>query len=94
MNNMTDSQHLADIMQNLQLISHHHGPGGRQPEQNITIARSIVQFFDQSFLLQRAGSFPEQVFVISALQDIAFHDPDSGGIRDITQWCVRQWLSQ
>lgn len=88
---LTDAQRIAAIIQDLQCLPLHQGQGG-QPEQNITISRSIISFLDQNYLLHRAGSPPEQVLIISKLQDVAYHDAETGGIQDIAQWCNRQWL--
>ncbi len=36
--------------------------------------------------------FAEQVWMLHGLQDYAFHDADSGCIRDIAEWCQTAWL--
>ena len=91
MSALTDAQRIAAIIQDLQCLPLHQGQGG-QPEQNITISRSIISFLDQNYLLHRAGTPQEQVLIISKLQDVAYHDAETGGIQDIAQWCTRQWL--
>ena len=56
------------------------------------MARSVIDFLDQTSLLQRAARLEDQVAVVARLQDLAYHEPDLGGISDIARWCVRQWL--
>jgi hypothetical protein len=87
-----DSQRLATVIRELQRFDPDLGSSGNQLGQQITLARSIIRFLDETFLLQRAARLSDQVFIISRLQDLAYHEPDSGAIADIANWCVRQWL--
>jgi hypothetical protein len=92
MNSITDSQRLAAIFRELRRFGPDSGSSGNQLNQYITLARSIIQFLDQTSLLQRAARLNDQVAVVARLQDLAYHEPDSGGVPDIARWCVRQWL--
>ena len=92
MSNTTDSQSLAIIVGELRRFNPDTEPSADQLDQQITLARSIIRFVDQTSLLQRTTHVQDQVLTISLLQDLAYHDPDSGAILDIAQWCVRHWL--
>lgn len=92
MNNSTDSQRLVIVIRELQRSRSDLGFSGNQLEQHVTMARSIIRLLDQTSLLQRAARLDDQVLIVSRLQDLAYHEPDSGGISDIAHWCVRQWL--
>ncbi|ERF72206.1 hypothetical protein EPUS_02093 [Endocarpon pusillum Z07020] len=92
MSNTTDSQSLAIIVRELRRFNPDTEPSADQLDQQITLARSIIRHVDQTSILQRATYVQDQVLIISLLQDLAYHDPDSGGIFDIAQWCVRHWL--
>jgi hypothetical protein len=92
MSNIMDSQLLAAIIRELRHFGHDLRPRSEQFERQVALARSIIRSLDQTALLQRATRVDDQVFIISQLQDFAYYDADSGAIRDIAEWCVRQWL--
>lgn len=92
MNDTTDSERLATIIRVLQSMGPAPGVSRGLIEQHITLARSAIRSLDQHSLLQRVARLHDQVHIITRLQDLAYYDPDSGGIPDIAQWCVRQWL--
>ena len=87
-----DSQLLAAMIRELRRFGHDLRPRSEQFERQLALARSIIRSLDQMALLQRATRVDDQVFIISQLQDFAYYDADSGAIRDIAEWCVRQWL--
>jgi hypothetical protein len=92
MSNNMDIQHLATIMRELRRLGPDSTSSGYQLDQQVALARSIIEYLDQTFLLQRVARLDDQVLIVSQLQDFAYYDADSGGIRDIANWCVRQWL--
>lgn len=61
-------------------------------EQYASAARSIIRELARSEMLHAPLSHQEQAWFISKLQQVAYHDPDSGGVQDIAEWCVGQWL--
>lgn len=87
-----DSQLLAAIIRELRRFGHDLRPRSEQLERQTGLARSIIRSLDQTALLQRATRVDDQVFIISQLQEFAYYDADSGAIRDIAEWCARQWL--
>ncbi len=58
----------------------------------IAPARSVISSLDRTAFMSDPTRRDDQVWLITALQRLAYHDPDSGGIRDIAEWCVTQWL--
>lgn len=92
MNDTTGSERLATIIRVLQSIGPASGVSRNLVEQHITLARSAIRSLDQQSLLQRVARLDDQIHIITRLQDLAYYDPDSGGVPDIAQWCVRQWL--
>lgn len=92
MSNNVDFQRLSAIIQELRRLGLDSGSSANQVDQQLTSARSIIHLLDQTALLQRVAGVDVQVLIVSRLQDLAYHDPDSGGIRDIAQWCVSHWL--
>lgn len=55
-------------------------------------AHSAMDCLDRLHFFRDANRFQEQVWLIHGLQDFAFHDPDSGSIHDIAEWCQAAWL--
>jgi hypothetical protein len=61
-------------------------------DQHIAAARSVIQTVDATSLMQQSTQTADKIIIISHLQNLAYYDPDSGGIQDIAEWCVTQWL--
>jgi hypothetical protein len=55
-------------------------------------ARSSMTALDGMHFFRNTARFQEQAWIIQRLQDYAFHDADSGSIRDVADWCQRSWL--
>ncbi|KAE9381744.1 hypothetical protein N431DRAFT_491059 [Stipitochalara longipes BDJ] len=55
-------------------------------------ARSAMTALDHIHFFRDPQRFAEQVWMLHGLQDYAFHDADSGCIRDIAEWCQTAWL--
>jgi hypothetical protein len=55
-------------------------------------ARSAITALDHIHFFRDPQRFAEQVWMLHGLQDYAFHDADSGCIRDIAEWCQTSWL--
>ncbi|KXT10518.1 hypothetical protein AC579_2359 [Pseudocercospora musae] len=58
----------------------------------LTLARTIITHLDTTTFMQKPERTSEQVWIIAAMQRLAFMDADSGGVVDIASWCSRQWL--
>ncbi|KAH8602809.1 hypothetical protein B0O99DRAFT_499394 [Bisporella sp. PMI_857] len=55
-------------------------------------ARSAMTALDHIRFFRDPARYAEQVWIIQGLQDYAYHDPDSGCIRDIVEHCQASWL--
>lgn len=55
-------------------------------------ARSVMTILDTTTLMDQPDRITDQSFIVTALQRFAYHDQDSGGVQDIAEWCVAQWL--
>ncbi|KAF2221739.1 hypothetical protein BDZ85DRAFT_313954 [Elsinoe ampelina] len=60
--------------------------------QHVPFAIRAVRMFSSSTHFQSRRSSDEQIDTTETLQNIAYHDPESGGIQEIAQWCLDQWL--
>jgi len=61
-------------------------------ESYLPSARSAITALEQLRFFRDHERFAEQVWILHGLQDFAFHDADSGSIRDIAEWCQAAWL--
>ncbi|RVX65836.1 hypothetical protein B0A52_10293 [Exophiala mesophila] len=60
---------------------------------SVATARAAIRVFDEHDLSQLPGSVVDQAFIITTLQELAYHDIDGGGITDIAEWCIGRWLA-
>ena len=58
----------------------------------ISSARSLLRRLNVDAVMQSQRRIPDQAFAIATLQRIAYHDADAGGVQDIAEWCLSQWL--
>ncbi|KAF4635496.1 hypothetical protein G7Y89_g2609 [Cudoniella acicularis] len=61
-------------------------------EAYVPSAHSAMSTLDRLHFFRNPQRFAEQVWIIQGLQDFAYHDADSGRIRDIADWCQSAWL--
>jgi hypothetical protein len=61
-------------------------------ETYLASARSAVTALERLRFFRDPARFAEQVWIIQGLQDFAYHDPDSGCIKDIVDFCQASWL--
>jgi len=61
-------------------------------ESYVDSARSVMASIDVTPFMADPNESEEQIWVIEGLQKLAFRDSDSGGLSDIADWCLRQWL--
>jgi hypothetical protein len=91
--NAPEEQRVISAKAELQRIQNKVETGCNDWDGHINGARGIIAFVDSTLLMQRADRAADQALIISGLQNIAYHDVDSGGVQDIADWCVTQWLS-
>ena len=61
-------------------------------ETYVPSARSAITTLDRIHFFVDPQRYIEQVWLLHGLQDFAYHDADSGCIRDIAEWCQTAWL--
>ena len=57
-----------------------------------SFARSLLRQLNLDVVMQSQRRIPDQALAIATLQRIAYHDADAGGVQDIAEWCLSQWL--
>lgn len=60
--------------------------------ERLSAARSVITILNTTTLMDQPDRIADQSFIISELQRLAYHDQDAGGVQDIAEWCVAQWL--
>ncbi|RDW78146.1 hypothetical protein BP5796_05998 [Coleophoma crateriformis] len=61
-------------------------------ESYIPSAQSAMAVLDRIRFFREPNRLPEQIWIIQGLQDFAYHDADSGCIRDVAEWSQSAWL--
>jgi hypothetical protein len=61
-------------------------------ESYVPSARSAMTALDHLRFFRDPARFAEQVWILQGLQDFAYHDADSGCIRDVAEYCQASWL--
>ncbi|KAF4555986.1 Hypothetical protein D9617_2g059530 [Elsinoe fawcettii] len=56
------------------------------------LAVRATRIFSSSTIFQHTSSRGQQIDIIETLQNIAYHDPEAGGVPEVAQWCLDQWL--
>ena len=87
-----EDQRIAAIRVELQRIDSAVDAASNNWDRHISAARAVVSLVDGTSLMQRADRTDDQTFIITRLQRLAYHDADSGGVQDIADWCLTQWL--
>ena len=87
-----EEQRIARAKAELRRIRNAMEASGNNHGQHMNAARAVITAIDSTGLMQRPNHIKDQIFIISRLQKLAYFDADSGGVRDIADWCVNQWL--
>ncbi|TVY20254.1 hypothetical protein LARI1_G000732 [Lachnellula arida] len=61
-------------------------------ETYVPSARSAMTALDRIHFFRDPQRYDEQVWMLHGIQDFAYHDADSGCIRDMAEWCQSAWL--
>ncbi|KAI9751594.1 MAG: hypothetical protein M1835_001197 [Candelina submexicana] len=61
-------------------------------QSSVNTARDVMHVIGSTTFMSRPGRVGDQVWLIEGLQRLAYHDFDTGGVRDIADWCLRHWL--
>ncbi|KAH6675508.1 hypothetical protein B0J14DRAFT_365197 [Halenospora varia] len=61
-------------------------------ETYVPSARSAMTGLDRIHFFRDPQRLAEQIWIVQGLQDFAYHDADSGAIRDVAEWCQAAWL--
>lgn len=59
----------------------------------LPLARSVMGHIDTTTFIREPSRTSEQSWMIAGLQRLAYADIDNGEVRDIADWCTRQWTT-
>jgi hypothetical protein len=91
--NAAEEQHISSAKAGLRQIQNNVEAGDNNWDAHVSTARGIIASINSTSLMQCANHLADQTLIISGLQALAYHDADLGGVQDIADWCVNQWLS-
>jgi hypothetical protein len=60
--------------------------------EQLSTARSAITLLDTTTFMDQPDRIRDQSLIITALQRLAYHNQDNGGVQDVAEWCVAQWL--
>ncbi|KAA8905479.1 hypothetical protein FN846DRAFT_746512 [Sphaerosporella brunnea] len=60
---------------------------------NTSAVKTSIQYVDQSRIMYDPRRIEERVWIITEVQLFASFDPGDGAIRDVNDWCEREWNS-
>lgn len=86
------SQNFSQLKSELRSLQEAINSGYNDWNHHVTTARALLQRLDANSIMRGSHRSSEQIAIVKALQRLAYHDPDSGGVRDLAQWCMSQWL--
>ncbi|KAL1860865.1 hypothetical protein Plec18170_001379 [Paecilomyces lecythidis] len=66
--------------------------GGSTRDELLRSVRRIIAFLDSAPISQEPRIERKQLELVDALQNLAYHDADSGGVKDVAEWCMQKWL--
>lgn len=90
--NVASVSSLVQQVQRILNATNGSGDGLIAINRQLPTARSAMILLDATTFMDQSDRIAEQSFIISELQRLAYHDQDSGGVQDIAEWCVAQWL--
>lgn len=61
-------------------------------EAHLPGARSVMTTLDRIHFFRAASRVAEQNWLVTGLQELAYHDADNGNIQDIARWCQESFL--
>jgi hypothetical protein len=87
-----EEQIVSDAISTLRTLRTETQSAQTEIEHRTEVARGIVTSINATSFMTWADRYDDQIFVISELQNLAYHEVDGGGIQDIATWCIRQYL--
>ena len=92
--NPTEEANVASVSTEIRLIRRTLDAvnGVSAVNRQLPAARSAMTLIDSTTLMDQSNRITDQAFIILELQRLAYHDQDSGGVQDVAEWCVAQWL--
>lgn len=91
-----DEDHLDGLLQEVESIIDALGTQhvvGSARDELLNNGRRIIASIDSMPTVLEPQIEQKQLDLIEAVQRLAYYDPDSGGVKDIAEWCMQKWLS-
>lgn len=89
----TAARQISEAISNVRRIGRAGSITPETRDQLVSIARDAIHTFDSIDRAQLPGDITDQVFILTTLQQFAYHEVDADGITDIADWCMDRWLA-
>lgn len=87
-----EEQRVSGIIGSLRTLRSQAASTQAEIDARLESARSIITSLNATPFMTWTERYDDQIFVIAELQNLAYHEADGGGVQDIAQWCIRQYL--
>ncbi len=89
---LAEEQRVSEIISSLRILRSETPSTQAQIDTRVEAARGIVAALNATPFMTWSERYEDQIFVISELQNLAYHEVDGRGVQDVAQWCIRQYL--
>ena len=89
---LVEERRIDEILTNLRTLASLNPTTRTENNARVDTARTIIQFLHTSTFMIWPDCYDDQIFLITEMQKIAYHEADDGGVQDIAQWCIMQFL--
>ena len=89
---LDEERRVDEILTNLRTLASLNPSTQTENNARVDTARTIIQFLNTSTFMIWPGRYDDQIFLITELQNIAYHEADNGGVQHVAQWCIMQFL--
>ena len=83
---------MAETINTLRTLRSETPSNQTEVDARVEAARGIITSLNATTFMTWPDRYDDQIFVITELQNLAYHEIDGGGIQDIATWCIRQYL--
>lgn len=88
-----EEERINEILNTLQSLRSSAAATQTEINTRIETARNIVSHLNTSSFMTWPDRYNDQIFIVNELQSLAYHEADNGGVPDIAQWCLQQFLT-
>lgn len=88
-----EEQRITDILNSVRNLQSSSPTTQTEISARVETARNIISHLSRSPFMSWPDRHDDQIFILNELQNVAYHEADNGGVQDIAQWCLQQFLT-